>query len=397
MPERVRRVAGYHRDGGRAAYDEEPVMENANTVFVGLDVHKKAMTVARLSPDAAAVEAWEVPNEPRAIRRLASKLLREAGTAQVSCCYEAGVCGYALQRQLRQEGIHCAVVAPSLVPRKPGERIKTDHRDAKKLAEYWRSGMLTEVHSPSPEQEAVRDLVRCREDLKQDLLRWRHRLSKMLLRRALVYRTGHAWTTRHRLWLRGLAWQLPCEEAVFNEYLLAVDRIEERLRFLDTKLAEVAASPPYREPVGWLRCFRGIDTVTAMTIVAEIQDFGRFDSPRRFMAFLGLTPGEASSGQTQRRTGITKTGNAHVRRVLIEMAWHYRHRPAVGPSLRHRRQGQPDQIIALADRALRRLNARYQRLAFALGKPANKVVTALARELAGFLWAALVLTPNQTH
>lgn len=372
-------------------------MENANTVYVGLDVHKKAMTVARLSSTAVAAEIWEVPNEPRAIRRLASRLIREAGTARLSCCYEAGVCGYALQRQLLQEGVECAVVAPSLVPRKPGERIKTDRRDARKLVEYWRSGVLTEVRSPSPEQEAVRDLVRCREDLKDDLLRWRHRLSKMLLRRALVYRAGHAWTTRHRIWLRALSWQFSSEEAVFNEYLLAVERLEERLRSLDTKLAEVAANAPYREPVGWLRCFRGIDTVTAMTIVAEIHDFARFDSPRRFMAFLGLTPGEASSGQTQRRTGITKAGNAHVRRVLIEMAWHYRHRPVVGPALRQRRQGQPDHVIALADRAQRRLHARYHRLAFALGNPAPKVITALARELAGFLWAALVLRPNDAH
>jgi transposase len=389
--------AGCYRNGGIAAYDEEPVMSNASTVFVGLDVHKKSVTVARLTPLATSAEVWEVPNEPRAIHRLASKLVREAAGSHVSCCYEAGGCGYALQRQLMQEGVPCAVIAPSLVPRKPGERIKTDRRDARKLAQYWRSGSLTEVQPPSPQEEAIRDLVRCREALKQDLLRWRHRLSKMLLRRALVYRQGHAWTTRHRAWLHTLVWENPAEDAVFTEYLLAVELFEERLRSLDRKLDEVATSEPYREPVGWLRCFRGIDTVTALTLVAEVHGFERFDTPRQFMAFLGLTPAESSSGQSRRRLAITKAGNCHARRVLIEAAWHYRHRPAVYTPLRKRRHGQPESVIALADRAQRRLFSRFQRLAVALGKPTPKVVTALARELAGFVWATLVLTPPSAH
>jgi len=284
-------------------------------------------------------------------------------------------------------------VAPSLVPRKPGERIKTDRRDAKKLAEYWRSGSLTVVEPPTPEQEAIRDLVRCREAVMQDRLRWRHRLGKMLLRRGLVYREGRAWTMRHRSWLRSLRWEQPSDEIVFTEYLMAVELLEERLRVLEQRLAEVAASDPYRERVGWLRCFRGIDTVSAMTVLAELHGIERFDSPRRLMAFLGLVPGERSSGETERRGGITKTGNSHVRRVLIEAAWHYRHRPGVGASLRKRREGQPAPVIALADRASRRLSARYQRLAVTLGKPSPKVVTAIARELAGFLWTALV--PSQ--
>jgi transposase len=206
------------------------------------------------------------------------------------------VCGYALQRQLAHEGVDCAVVAPSLVPRKPGERVKTDRRDAKKLATYWRSGALTEIQAPTPEQEATRDVLRCRDDLRQDLLRCRHRLSKMLLRRALVYRDGRHWTTRHRVWLRGLCWQSASDQIVFAEYLTAVELLEERLRMLDQRIAEIAAADPYREPVGWLRCFRGIDTVTAMTLVTEIHGFERFASARHLMAYLGLVPGEASSG-----------------------------------------------------------------------------------------------------
>lgn len=390
-------IAGYHADRGSAAYDEEPIMSEVSTTYVGLDAHKATVVVSRLRPDSRVAESWEIPNEPRAVRRLAAKLRREAAPGTVSSCYEAGVCGYALQRLLVKEGVACAVVAPTLVPRKPGERIKTDRRDAKKLAEYWRSGSLTVVEPPTPEQEAVRDLARCREDVKDDLLRCRHRLSKMLLRRALVYREGRSWTTRHRTWLRQLEWEHATDEVVFTEYLMAVELLEERLRVLDKKLAEVAAGAPYRAPAGWLRCFRGIDTVTAMTVLAEVHGIERFDSARRFMAFLGLVPGERSSGGTERRTGITKTGNSHVRRVLVEAAWHYRHRPGVGGALRKRREGQPAHVIALADRAQRRLSARYQRLAVALGKPTPKVVTALARELAGFLWAALVLTPKSAE
>ncbi len=364
-------------------------MRDGSTTYIGMDVHKATVTVARLSPGAQSAETWELANDPRSVRRLARKLLREA-TGEVSSCYEAGSCGYTLQRQLRKEGVACEVVAPSLVPRKPGERIKTDRRDARKLAEYWRSGSLTVVRPPSPEQEGVRDLLRCREDVRGDLQRWRHRLGKMLLRRGLIYRESRAWTAGHRTWLRSLVWEQSSDEVVFTEYLMAVELLEERLRVLDRKLTEVAASEPYRERVGWLRCFRGIDTVSAMTVLAELHGLERFDSPRRLMAFLGLVPAEHSSGVSERRGGITKAGNTHVRRVLVEAAWHYRHRPGVGLALSKRRAGQPAHIIALADRANRRLSARYQRLAVTLGKPSAKVVVALARELAGFLWAALV-------
>lgn len=371
-------------------------MDDGSSVYVGLDVHKDSIAVARLSGSGSVPEVWEIPHEPRAVRRLASRLRREAGGLRVSCCYEAGSCGYALQRQLRELGVDCAVVAPSLVPRKAGERVKTDRRDARKLCVYWRSGALTEVHPPTPEQEAVRDLLRCRDDLRGDLQRNRHRLSKLLLRRALVYREGRQWTTRHRAWLRALSWQHSADQAVFTEYLLCIELLEERLRTLDQRLVEVATRQPYLEPVGWLRCFRGIDTVTAMTLIAEVHGFERFTSARCFMAYLGLVPGESSSGAAQRRTGITKTGNSHVRRLLVEAAWHYRHRPSVGAELRRRRQDQPASVIALADRAQRRLYQRYHRLV-ALTKPAPKVVTALARELAGFVWAAVVHTPRAAN
>lgn len=368
-------------------------MEKAIT-YVGLDVHKEQIAVAVLIPGREATEEWTVAHEPRAVRRLARKLQREASGA-VECAYEAGACGYALQRQLQGEGVGCEVVAPSLIPVKPGERIKTDRRDARKLAELLRAGLLTPVHPPTPEEEALRDLCRCREDAKEDLMRARHRLGKWLLRRGLIFRAGRNWSARHRSWLRSLVFEQEAERVVFEDYLAAVELLEERLRGLEENLEAISQAEPYAERVGWLRCFRGIDTVTAMTILAELHDFRRFTTARQLMAYLGLVPSEHSSGDATRRGRITKAGNAHVRRVLIEAAWHYRHRPGVGVRLRQRRQGQPAAMIALADRAQRRLHRRWCRLVLGRGKPTPKAVTALARELAGFLWAALYLYPQQ--
>jgi transposase len=355
---------------------------------VGLDVHKKMIQVAVLLPGRGAPVEWQEANEPRAVRRLAKRLLREA-PGEILCCYEAGPCGYAVQRQLWEGGVACEVVAPSLIPVKPGERVKTDRRDARKLAELRRAGLLTEVHPPTPEEEAVRDLCRCREDAKEDLLRCRHRLGKMLLRQGRVWSEGRAWTQAHRVWLRSQRFEHAAEQAVLDDYLLALEHLEERIRGLDEKLEAVSQEEPYREQVGWLRCFRGIDTVTAMTILAELHDFRRFDSPRRLMAFLGLVPSEFSSGERQRRGGITRAGNGHVRRVLVEASWHYRHRPGVGASLQKRRKGQPREVIALADKAQQRLHRRYWRLTMQGNKPTSKAVVAVARELVGFLWAVL--------
>jgi transposase len=330
-----------------------------------------------------------VANESSALRRMVRKTVREGG-GQVRFCYEAGVCGYALQRQIEAGGgaVSCIVVAPSLIPRKPGERIKTDRRDARRLAELLRAGLLTEVCPPTPEDEAVRDLVRAREDAKQDLTRCRHRLGKFLLRRGLVFSGGKkTWTEAHRRWLRSLSFEHACDQAVFDDYLLAIEQLEQRLGTFDSRLAEIAGQEPYSKPVGWLRCFRGIDTVTAVSLVAELHDFRRFDSPRALMAYLGLVPSEFSSANSTHRGGITKTGNSHVRRLLVEASWHYRHRPSIR-ALRKRREGQPAAVIAIADRAQQRLNRRYSRLSERrMATP--KVVLAVARELAGFIWAAM--------
>jgi transposase len=359
-----------------------------NTTFVGLDAHKKTIQVALLTPATRIAVEWKVNNEPAAIRRMAKRLLKE-GKGQIRACYEAGPCGYALQRQLRNLGVDCQVIAPSLIPIKPGEHIKTDRRDARKLAELFRAGLLTEVHPPTPEEEALRDLCRAREDAKEDQLRCRHRLVKMLLRRGTIWPPGRkAWTQGHRQWLRSLPFERESDRAVFDDYLLAIEQVEGRIETLEARLESAAQEEPYREPVAWLRCFRGIDTVTAITIVAELHDFRRFTSPRGLMSYLGLVPKEHSSGESRRRGSITKAGNNHVRRVLIETAWHYRHPHAIGISLRKRREGQPPKVVAIADKAAQRLYQRFYRLG-ARGKPACRIVVAVARELVGFLWSVL--------
>jgi transposase len=267
-----------------------------DTTFVGLDAHRDAIHVAVVSEPGCAPLEWEIAHDARTAGRLARRL-RDIATGPIRCCYEAGPCGYALQRQLHAVGLDCAVIAPSLIPIKPGARIKTDRRDARKLAELFRAGLLTEVQPPTPEAEAVRDLCRCREDAKADLLRSRHRLTKLLQRRGLVYRGGRQrWTQAHQRWLEATRFEHAADQAVFEDYLLAVAQLEERVRALDAKLEGVATADPYCEFVGWLRCFRGIDTVTAMTVLAELHDFRRFRSPRELMAYLGLVPSEHSSG-----------------------------------------------------------------------------------------------------
>jgi transposase len=359
---------------------------NEVITYVGIDAHKKDLFIAMLIGRETTPVTWQLANEPGAIRRLIRKLEREA-PGPVRCCYEAGPGGYALQRQLTSGRVSCQVIAPALIPRKPGERIKTDRRDARTLAELWRAGLLTQVRPPTPEEEAVRDLCRARDDAREDLQRCRHRLGKLLLRRGLHY-SGRNWTQAHRRWIDSLEWTQSAERVVIDDYLLAIDHLEARLIEFDARLAEIAQTDPYRDPVGWLRCFRGLDTLTAMLILAELHDFRRFQTPRALMAYVGLVPGEDSSGERHRRGRITRTGNALVRRLLVEAAWHYQHRPGIGLSLARRRQGQPGHVIAIADKAQQRLCRRFRRLA-EQHKPAPKVAVAIARELAGFLWAAL--------
>jgi transposase len=356
------------------------------TTYVGLDTSKNWIDIAQLLPGREREVAWKDPNEPKAVKRLIKRLKEEA-PGELVVCYEAGPCGYELQRRFTAGGVKCIVIAPSLIPVKPGERIKTDRRDAKNLAEYLRAGTLTEVHPPTEAEEAVRDLCRAREHVREDLHRARQRLGKMLLRRGLHFE-GRAWTKRHLEWLRTVKFELSANQTVFDHYLQVIEIFEERQSALDEKLKEQSMIDPYREPVGWLRCFRGIDTVTALAIVAELHGVARFPSARELMSYLGMVPSEHSTGGRHRRGGITKSGNQHLRRLLVEAAWHYRHPPRVGPGLRKRREGQPGWAIAVAERAQHRLHRRYWRL-INQTKPHGKAVMAVARELVGFVWCSL--------
>ncbi len=356
--------------------------------YVALDAHMRMLQVAMLVPGSEVPIEWQVANENGAIRRMLKKIGREA-KGEVRMCYEAGPCGYALQRTLKELGVDCVVIAPSLIPVKPGERIKTDKRDARKLVGLFRAGLLTEVHPPTPGEEAVRDLSRCREDARADMGRARHRLGKMLLRRGIVWKGGKKnWSQAYMKWLRTLEFDHPADKRVFNDYLLAIEHLEERLKGLVRALEAAAQEDPYRERVAALRCFQGIDTVTAMTLVAELHDFRRFQSARELMGYLGLVPSEHSSSDRRRLGSITKAGNSHARRALIESSWHYRHPPRLGAALRKRREGQAAAVIAIADKAAQRLHRKYWKLQ-ARGKPMPKVVVAVARELVGFLWAVL--------
>jgi transposase len=364
------------------------------TTYVGIDAHARELHLAALVGSTTEPKRWTSPTEPRALERLRRQLEREA-PGLVECCYEAGPTGYTLQRRLMTSRIRCRVVAPSLVPKKQGERVKTDRRDALKLAQLLRADLLTEVRPPTEAAEAVRDLVRARDDARVDLMRSRHRLGKFLLRRGHLYHRD-PWTCAHRAWLQQIDWTDPADQCVVRDYRLAIDHVVARLAELDTALEQVSQTPPYRAAVAALRCFRGIDTVIAMALLAELYDPRRFPHPAQMMAFVGLVPREDSSGERRKRGGLTMTGNRLVRRMLIQAAWTYHHPLRVSPSIQRRRAGQPAEVLAIAIRAEQRLTHRYRRMC-AHHKPKPLVIAAVARELVGFVWAVLQLPDTQPH
>ena len=357
-----------------------------STTIVAFDQHAATTVAAVLLPGPRAPAVHPMTSEPQTLGRFVERRRRQG---PVQCCYEAGPCGFELQRYFGARQIPCDVIAPALIPRRPGDRIKTDRRDAGQLAVLYWAGALTRIHIPTEQEEAARDLLRCREDIRTDLLRARHRLSKFLLRHGRRFTATHAWTRRHDAWLRTQTWPLPALEQTHQAYLRTVDEAVARLRAVEEDLRALLDLEPLRTRARRLRCFRGIDDLTALTIAAELGDPARFPTAPSVMAFVGLVPSEHSSGATHARGAITKTGNAHLRRVVVEAAWAYRHHPFVGQTLARRQRGAPAEVIAHAWTAQQRLHRRYCRLA-ARGKPKSHVVTAIARELTGFLWAALV-------
>jgi transposase len=353
-----------------------------------MDVHKDTVMSAVFvggSGEPAIVQ--QLPNESRRLKRFFERWSR---AGEVRACYEASGAGYVLQRELTEWSIHCDVIAPSLTPVRPGDHRKHDRRDATQLARLYRAGELVTIRVPSPSQERVRDLVRCRQCFQREILRSRHYVTKFLARRGFVFREGAPWTRKHRRWLEKLlhgGHLEPADRWVFGEYLALLDYKLSRRDDLDEQIEKIALSPAYKPFVDQLRSFRGINTLAAMTLATEIGDWRRFERPSQLMAYLGLVPSEHSSGDRQRKGPITKAGNSRCRHVLVQAAWKYRHRPAVGVDLKKRQLGQPPELIAHAWKAQHRLYKLYHRIA---AKKSNQIAAvAAARELVGFLWAVM--------
>ena len=357
-----------------------------NVRFVGLDVHAETIAAAVAEPNGEVRSLGVIRNQPEALRQLVRKL---GPVEDLRVCYEAGPTGYVTHWELAALGVACEVIAPTLVPVKPGDRVKTNRRDAVKLARSYRAGDLTAVWVPDAAHEALRDLVRAREAAKKDQHRARRRFGKFLLRHGQRPPVGlKAWTDRYRQWVETVRFAHPAQEVVRLDYQHEVDHATERVRRLDGAIDEAvrSASPETRAVIEALQALRGVAQVCAATMVTEVGQLSRFASPRQLMGYSGVVAREHSSGNRTRRGGITKTGNAHVRRVIIEAAWAYRHPPRIGPLLRRRQAGVSLAVREIAWKAQHRLYRRYRKLS-AHGKCRQQVVTAVGRELLGFMWA----------
>jgi transposase len=354
--------------------------------YIGLDVHKEAIQMAVLSTRGTEpVAAKRIANTPLTVVK---ELLpyREKGTVQVA--YEAGCLGYTLYRSLTEFGFDCRVIAPNKVFHGNDEKVKTDKRDAADIAWMLRREEGQSIAIPSREDEAARDLLRCRGDLQEDLKRAKQRMLKFLLRHGRNYETNRYWTGRHERWLEEQKFEMPFEQMTFEEYLSVIGSMEQRLKRLDKTIQEVAESPRYAEKVRMLRAFKGIDYLIDLSLVVEIGDYRRFPCAQAFMSYLGLVPREYSSGKKRSQGGITKTGNSHLRRLLTEAAWHYARPTRVSKRLKQRRIGTEERVISYADKALYRLHGKFVKMVFK-GKVRQRAVIAVARELAGFIWGVM--------
>ena len=354
-------------------------------VHLGLDVSKDSISVAVLHPDRDVAEVDKIFHDEESVRRLVKRM----GTrSKLWACYEAGPTGYELYRWLTSMGVRCDVVAPSLIPKKSGDRVKTDNRDARKLAGLHRAGELTALGVPSPQQEAVRDLCRTRGDMVEDLTRARNRLTKFLLRHAVVWRGGSNWTQKHHRWLTGVHFEDRALALTFNHYRATVQVRDAALEAVEADLLPWCTRDPFGAQVPRLGAYRGVTNLGGLCLAAEVFDWRRFPTARQFMGFTGLGVSEHSSGGSQYRGSITRAGNRHLRAQLCEAAWSYQHRPAVGAGIRARQEGLAPATVARAWAAQVRLSARFRALD-ARKHVRSVVAAAVARELAGFLWAEM--------
>jgi transposase len=368
-------------------------MSKSTTLYVGLDVHKDSIDIGVCEPPRAA-EVRHLGTVAGGCEAVTKALRRQVSTGRrLHIVYEAGPCGYVLARHFGAIGWHCEVVAPSMIPRPPGERVKTDRRDCGKLARLARSGDLTPVRIPDCADEAMRDVVRAREDAVREQRNARHRLKALLLRNGILYAGRSSWTAAHVRWLASVKLSEPPQQLAFQEYLHAISESTARIQRLEQALRDLLPRWSLAPLVAALQALRGFQLITAITVTAEIQDFWRFPNPRQLMAYLGLVPGEHSSGSKRRLGAITKAGNSPARRILVEAAHAYRYPARVSPVIARRIGELPKAVTDIAWQAQVRLCARFRRLA-ARKLPTNKIVVAIARELAGFVWAiAREVTP----
>lgn len=352
---------------------------------IGLDVHKDTIAVAVLRPGGTEVDERVIPNTPEAIRKLLS---RHSDPARVRLCYEAGPSGYDTHRTIAALGYPCDVIAPSLIPRRSGARVKTDRIDARNLARLHRAGELTCVRVPTNAEEAVRDLIRVREEVKCDRRVARQRIRAFMTRYGKRYPLPRdAWSQRFEVWARSLSFDEPCAQEAFSHLLSAYFMRDAQLAEMGASIERLAGEEPLAGPVALLSTLRGIATLSAATIAAETCDFTRFAEASSYMAFTGLTPSEHSSGASRHQGSITKTGNRHIRRVLVEAAWAYRHAPAVRGKLKARLEGASPEVAAYSWAAQCRLHGTYRKIAARKG--AHTAVVATARELSGFIWGLM--------
>jgi len=358
-------------------------------IYLGLDVHQDSVTIAVLPTDAPApTRIDKYPNDFAKLRRVFERCAKDG---ELRACYEASGAGYVLQRAMKEWGYHCDVIAPSLIPVKPGVQRKHDKYDAGQLARLYRAGELTVIRIPSESEERVRDVVRCRETLQREVIKSRHYILKFLARRGYIYRDGVNWRAPHYVWLRQLAGaSSPLESddrLVLSEYVALLEYKLSRRDALDQHIEALALTPAYASAVATLQCFRGLQVHSAMVLATELVDWRRFANPRQLMAYLGFVPREHSSGPRERRGSITKAGNSHCRHVLVQAAWAYRLHPKIGPALAVRQRGQPAAVTLHAWKAQQRLYTMYHRISLRRGP--QIAVVAVARELIGFLWAVM--------
>lgn len=350
--------------------------------WVGNDVHQETIVISvYVDNDQEPQIEKTIRNEKRLVGKFYKRLARDY---EIRACYEASGSGYVFYRWLKEIGIKCDVIAPSLIPKKSGDRIKTDKRDARKLGRYYRSGELTTIHIPGEREESCRGFVRLREQLSKESRNSKQYILKFLQARGLVYKDGSNWTKKHRRYLKSLRFETKMDQRIFDEYLMLLEYKEETLNKIDADIFELAHGEEYKKRAEKLMLLKGVKETTAMGIITEVIDFKRFSKPRELMAYLGLIPSERSSGEQRHQGKITKTGNTRVRRLLVEAAWHYRHRPTVIMRAEH----QKDEAWMIALKAQKRLHGKYWRL-MSKGKCSTKAVTAVARELTGFVWAIM--------